>query len=245
MSPRIILPAWRLGEMLGRALAVAGDHWGDHQALTCVHLTSTAEDLYALGTDRYAAVVVRAGEGVQSALGLDVAVPPDDVRRLMGALPDGDADDVAVWAEGLWLTVWDAEAPDGDPIVSAHVLDDDFCTHPFMSMITRSRACDYPTAALLDTVTRTLADTRPMAPTALDVRLLARLLRALDDAEEDVTIRTTGDGRPALVRVGDDTVAVIASASPQELPAEACACDLAEWAGSWADLATITGEDDK
>lgn len=67
MSPRIILPAWRLARMLKRASAVAEDSWGDYQVLACVHLTSTAEDLYALGTDRYAAVVVRAGGGVGSA----------------------------------------------------------------------------------------------------------------------------------------------------------------------------------
>ena len=78
MSPRIILPAWRLSRMLGRALAVAEDHRGDLQVLVCAHLVSTAEDLYALGTDRYAAVVVRAGEGIQSSPGLDATITGED-----------------------------------------------------------------------------------------------------------------------------------------------------------------------
>lgn len=245
MSPRIILPAWRLSRMLGRALAVAEDHRGDLQVLVCAHLVSTAEDLYALGTDRYAAVVVRAGEGVQSSPGLDVTIAPDDVCRLTLALPDGDADDVAVWVEGRRLAVWDAEAPGGDPIVSVDVLDNNPCGHQVLSVFTGSRACDYPTSAVLDAAAGALADTRPMAPTALNGSRLARLLKVFSGSGEDVTIRTTGAGRPALVRVGDDTVAVLAPAVPHELPAEVAAFDLAEWADSWADLATITGEDDK
>lgn len=245
MSPKIILPAWRLARMLKRASAVAEDSWGGRQVLACVHLTSTAEDLYALGTDRYAAVVVRAGGGVQSAPGLAVTVAIDDALSLVAALSDGDAGDVAVWAEGQRLVVWDEETPSWDPIVSVAVLDNDPCGNQILSAVTGSRACDYPAFAVLYAAAETLSDTRPMAPTALDGRRLARLLLDLDDAEDGAAIRTTGAGRPALVRIGDDTIAALAPASPEEMSAEAVASDWAEWTNSWADLAFITGEDDK
>lgn len=226
MIPRIVLPTWRLRMVLERVVDVAESFEDTLYPLWCVHLTSTATALYGLTVDRRVTVVVRAtGEDVSSVPGLDVTVFPDDVRDLLVALPADDAGRVELWADGPRLMLETEGDFTGEPLTSVDIIADE----------------EYPARLALATVSRTLADTSPHAPALMDGKRLARLLLDLDDAEEGATIHTTGDGRPALVRVGDDTVAVAAPARQ----VDDSSSDLAEWADSWADLATITREDDK
>ena len=232
MIPRIVLPTWRLRMILERVVDVAESFEGAPYPLWCVHLTSTATALYGLTADRRVTVVVRAtGEDVSSVPGLDVTVFPADVRDLLVALPADDAGRVELWADGPRLMLGTEGDFTGEPLTSVDIIADE----------------EYPARLALATVAGTLADTRLTVPALLDGEPLARLLLSFDYAREGLAIRTTGDGRPALVRVGDDTVAVVASARSQGLPAplDLSIYDLAEWADSWADLATITGEDDK
>lgn len=237
MIPRIVLPTWRLRMILERVVDVAESFEDAPFPLWCVHLTSTATALYGIATDRRVTVAVRAtGEDVFSAPGLDVTVFTDDARELLISLPGGDYELVELWADGPQLMLGTEDGSTGAPLASVDIIIDDD-GHPSA----------YPTTLALATVARALADTRLTVPALLDGGLLARLLLDLDRGREGVAIRTIGDGRPALVRVGDDTVAVVATARAQGLPAplDLSIYDLAEWADSWADLATITREDDK
>jgi len=232
MIPRIVLPTWRLRMILERVVDVAESFEGAPFPLWCVHLTSTATALYGIATDRRVTAVVRAtGEDVFSVPGLDVTVFTDDARELLISLPGGDYELVELWADGPRLMLGAEGGSAGEPLASVDILDEEA----------------YPARFALAMIVGALADTRPPAPAAVDGRLLARLLLDLDDAEEGAIIRTTGGRRPTLVWVGDDTVAVVATARAQGLPAplDLSIYDLAEWADSWADLATITREDDK
>lgn len=232
MIPRIVLPTWRLRMVLERVVDVAESFEDAPYPLWCVHLTSTATALYGVATDRRVVVVVRAtGEDVCSTPGLDVTVFPDDVRDLLVALPADDADRVELWADGPRLMLGTEGAPAGEPLASVGIIADE----------------EYPARLALAAIAGALADIRLTAPALLDGEHLARLLLNLSCAREGIAIRATGDGCPALVRVGDDTVAVVAPARPQGLPAplDLSIYDLAEWADSWADLTIITGEGDK
>ena len=230
MIPRIVLPTWRLRMILERVVDMAESFEDAPYPLWCVHLTSTATALYGVATDRRVVVVVRAtGEDVSSVPGLDVTVFTDDVRDLLVALPADDAGRVELWADGPRLMLGAEDGSAGEPLASVGIIADE----------------EYPARLALAAIAGTLADTRLTVPALLDGEHLTRLLLNLNCAREGVAIRTTGDGRPALVRVGDDTVAVVATARSQGLPAplDLSIYDLAEWADSWADLATVAEED--
>lgn len=232
MIPRIVLPTWRLRMILERVVDVAESFEDAPFPLWCVHLTSTATALYGIATDRRVTVAVRAtGEDVFSAPGLDVTVFTDDARELLISLPGGDYELVELWADGPQLMLGTEDGSTGAPLASVDIIADE----------------EYPARLALAAIAGALADTRLTVPALLDGEHLARLLLNLSCAREGTAIRATGDGCPALVRVGDDTVAVVATARAQGLPAplDLSIYDLAEWADSWADLATITREDDK
>jgi len=218
--------------ILERVVDVAESFENAPYPLSCVHLTSTATALYGLATDRRVIVLVRAaGEDVCSTPGLDVTVFTDDVRDMLVALPADDAGRVELWADGPRLMLGTEGDSTGEPLTSVDIIANE----------------EYPARLALTAVTGALADIRLTVPAALDGGPLARLLLNLNYGREGLAARATRDGRLALVRVGDDTVAVVAPARPQGLPAplDLSVYYLAEWADSWADLATITGEGDK